>query len=90
MAATVLVSVWVRLRGTFKRRVLVVHRLIDQRLAFTRLALDGVRLRGKAVYAHDCMLGSDNGNLAALAEVSKYALMAQERFAPINRVTAEL
>ena len=33
------------------------------------------------------MLGSDNGNLTALAEVSKYTLMAQEWFAPVKLIT---
>jgi hypothetical protein len=33
--------------------------------AFARLALDGVRLRRKAVYTHNCMLGISDGSLVA-------------------------
>jgi hypothetical protein len=40
-------------------------------MAFARLALDGVGLRGKAVYTHNFMLGIDDGNLAALDRLSK-------------------
>src|SRR5476651_156057 len=38
---------------------------IQRDIAFARLALDGVGLRGKAVYTHKGMLGISSGSLVA-------------------------
>ena len=40
-------------------------------MAFARLALDGVGLRGKAVYAHNVMLGISDGSLVAHSPLRK-------------------
>ncbi|MNC74736.1 hypothetical protein D3C75_1261430 [compost metagenome] len=42
-----------------------VDGLVFHHMAFARLALDGVGLRGNAVYTHRCMLGISNGSLVA-------------------------
>jgi hypothetical protein len=55
----------------FQLAVDIVDGFIQRHIAFARLALDGVGLRGKAVYTHNFMLGIDDGNLAALDRLSK-------------------
>ena len=51
----------------------IIDRLINQRLTFSRLALDRVGLGRKAVNAHGNKLVSDSYNLAARARLSKWA-----------------
>jgi hypothetical protein len=55
----------------FQLAVDIVDGFIQRHIAFARLALDGVGLRGEAVYTHNFMLGIDDGNLAALDRLSK-------------------
>jgi hypothetical protein len=55
----------------FQLAVDIVDGFIHGHIAFARLALDGVGLRGEAVYTHKYMLGIDDGNLAAPGQLSK-------------------
>ena len=60
-----------RLGGEFQLAVDILDGLIQRRIAFARLALDGLGLSGNAVYTHKVMLGIDDGNLAAPDRLSK-------------------
>ena len=55
----------------FQLAVDIINGFVQRRIAFARLALDGVGLSGNAVYTYKVMLGINDGNLPALDRLSK-------------------